>query len=67
MKPIEIVMYIFSILLNIITLFCGLVISSQGYKIGVYSIIFQIVLTIGAVIITFTALILTIMRIKKGK
>ena len=62
MKTFEIAMYVISILLNISTLICGFLIISQGSQIGIYTIIFQITLTIGAVIVTFTALLLSIVR-----
>jgi len=61
-KPFEIVMYAIAISLNIITLICGYLIIYQGIQFGVYTVIFQIALTIGAVIFSFTALLLTIVR-----
>ena len=59
-KPIEIAMYAIAISLNLIILICGYLIIYQGIKFGVYTVIFQIALTIGALIFTFTALLLTI-------
>jgi len=58
------VMYVISILLNISALIGGLLIISQGSQIGVYSINFQITLTILAVIFTFATLLLSIVRKK---
>jgi len=57
-------MYVISILLNISALIGGLLIISQGSQIGVYSINFQITLTILAVIFTFATLLLSIVRKK---
>lgn len=67
MKTTEKVIYVSSILLNISALIGGLLIISQGSQVRIYTINFQIVLTIGAVIFTFTALLTSIMRKKREK
>ena len=58
-------LYCISTLLIIFTLICGYLINNQGSQIDIYTINFQITLTIGAVIVTFTALLMSIVR-KKG-
>jgi hypothetical protein len=67
MKIIEIVMYVIAISLNISALMSGLLIISQENQVGIYTINFQIFLTIGAVIFTFTALLISIMRKQRAK
>lgn len=62
MKTIEIVMYAIAISLNIIMLIFGYLIIYQGIQFGVYTVFFKIALTIEAVIFSFTALLLTIVR-----
>lgn len=67
MKTIEIVMYVIAISLNISALISGLLIINQGSQVGIYTINFQIILTIVAVIFTFSALLITIMRKQRAK
>ena len=62
MKTIEIVMYLISISLNIGTIVMSLLAIYQGSQFVFGSIYFQIVFTVGAVILTFSALLISLIR-----
>ncbi|QRN84236.1 hypothetical protein JR338_05720 [Chloroflexota bacterium] len=66
MKTIEIIMYLLSILLNIGTIVMSLLAISQGSQFVFGSIYFQIIFTVGAVGLTFTALLISLVRKYKG-
>ena len=62
MKTFEIVMYLLSILLNIGTIVMSVLAISQGSQFVFGSIYFQIMFTVGAVVLTFSALLISLIR-----